>query len=201
MIEPSKLCFVLDTEGCSPLEIAVGTLIDGQLVHDFHALVKPRQPIAVEVWATRNVHGIPYDYAWQFGSSFEQVVILLRKYMLDQRAAFTEDPDVKVAVFVAGAIDGGDAKVLDALGLRWLSVRAVLLDPWLNRIHQSYFKDTRHPGVHICSMRAHHDYGPVDLAARASHNASAKAKLSGGVHCATEDIVRLANFLIDSRVI
>jgi len=198
MIESSKLCFVMDTEGSSPLEVAVGTVVNRVLMHALHAIVRPQLSPAAEAWASRNIHGISYDYARNVGLTFDKVVAITRKYLSDQREFHAADI---VVMFVSGSISGGDAKVLDALNLDWLRVRSVVMDPWLARINQPYFKDIHHPCVRVCSIRAHHDYAPIELAMRAVSNATAKAKLAGGLHCATDDIVRLSNFLADTHVI
>jgi hypothetical protein len=198
-IPPTRFYFAFDTEGSSPLEIALAAVRDGRICNALQLILRP-EPGHDEAYATANVHGISLTLATAIGVTQERALSAMRCFLLSERANVTSDPEAAVYLFCAGEAPGdGDTAICTKLALPWLRLRAVALDPWLTRVQQEYFRKVTDPYVPVCPGFIHAAYAPRQLRVKAARNATARAKLQGGYHCATHDVVRLVNFIGEQR--
>lgn len=195
MICPTRFYFAFDTEGSSPLEVALAAVRDGRICNAMQLILKP-EPGRDETYAIANVHGISLAVATSIGLGLERAVDALRCFLLSERANVTPDPEAGVWLFCPGEAPGaGDSIIFERLGLPWLRLHAIAQEPWLSRVQQTYFRDVTSPFVPVCPGFVHAAYAPRQLRAKALRNGTARAKLQAGFHCASHDVVRLVNYI------
>ena len=72
-IPPTRFYFAFDTEGSSPLEIALAAVRDGRICNALQLILRP-EPGHDEAYATANVHGISLTLATAIGVTQERAI-------------------------------------------------------------------------------------------------------------------------------
>ena len=103
----------------------------------------------------------------------------------------------QVQVYVAGTVGAGDRNFMRYMDYDYIAKEpeTVELDPWKIRIHEDYFKDVHNERVPLCDPMKHKDYYPSQLEHYDAISGSDLAKIAGGYHCSSKDVIRLYNFM------
>jgi hypothetical protein len=197
----SQLCLLMDTEGDSPLEVAVAIVKDGELVKSQRWLCKPTVDYQRERWGMRNIHGIDYHFARRYGLTRpdlnRQVAEWLEVNIMGKQQLL---PDGKlVNVYFPGAIGGGDRAFYESLRLRCLAEpNFIELDQWTVRVTRAYHNVKAQPNVDLCPIANHSAYNPMEIERQAVGppvSRTAYAKLLSGHHCALKDVIELYQYM------
>jgi hypothetical protein len=193
----SQLCLLMDTEGDSPLEVAIAIIKDGVLTASKRWLCKPVVTRERERWSIRNIHGIGYDHAHFYGLSRPDLKFKVAAWLAENIGPLPEGTYVNV--YFPGAIGTGDTEFYQSLKIPYLAeANFIALDKWTERVTKAYHTVQPQANVELCQQQEHTKYDPDDFKLhRIGHKLSATkwAKLESGYHCALKDVVELYQYM------
>jgi hypothetical protein len=198
----AEIAVLMDTEGESPLELALGIVHNGQLIDTKRWLCAPVATSRGESWGIRNLHGIDFEQARVNGLSRDNLKTEVAAWLAEN---ITErHRDGLINVYVPGSVGGGDRRLYEALNIPYFAEpTAIELDRWVIRIAKPYHQYIYHPNATLCPPTNHYKYNPdiFKLMRRGCQvSETSWAKLGSGYHCAVNDVVELYRFMKDKQM-